>query len=86
MRELLSNPAKFADWFNMKYPDVYRPITTEDIKDMTMCGLIKRYGFFIRDDLKIVEGILKYELKRAERSTQEPTNKGKSPKCRRCGP
>ena len=29
-----SSPEKFAEWFNDKYPGVYRKVVTDDVKDM----------------------------------------------------
>jgi hypothetical protein len=38
-----TDPAKFAEWFDRKYPGIYRNIDAEDTKVMTSCGLICRY-------------------------------------------
>jgi len=64
---------EFMVWFNMKYPGAHRPITAEDVILMTRCKLICRYGFYLRDDLETVRGILQYEQMRETRSTQEAT-------------
>ena len=34
----------FSGWFNEKYPEAYRRISTEDVKDMTVSGLITGMG------------------------------------------
>jgi len=53
---------QFAGWFNEKYPGVHRRITTEDVIDMTVCGLIGRYRYYrLSQDGENVRGILAYE-------------------------
>jgi len=42
-------------------PGAYRRMTVEDIIDMTKCGLIARSGYYLRDDLQTVRGVLQYE-------------------------
>ncbi len=75
----------FTALFNQKFPGVYRPITVEDVNDMTKCGLIGRYDLYLRGDLEIIRGILEYEQLRGNRlvpptleDIQEP------PKCKKC--
>ena len=58
---IITSPEKFAVLFNEKYPGTYRKITTQDVRDMTTCGLIGRYGFYLRVDLETIRGILEYE-------------------------
>ena len=84
----ISSPEQFADWFNEKYPGAYRPVTTEDIQDMTNCGLIGRYRFYREpQDGEIVRGILQYEQLREKRSTEEThkVDRLELSKCKRCG-
>ncbi|MFC1985092.1 hypothetical protein ACFLUW_01650 [Chloroflexota bacterium] len=44
MIERSTNPGKFAAWFNSVVIGAYRKITTQDIRDMETCGLIRRSG------------------------------------------
>ena len=82
---LFTNPREFAAWFNEKYTHAYRRITTKDANDMTVCGLIGRYGFYVRDDLETIRGILEYEQLREKRSKQKSAeDKLEPPKCRMC--
>ena len=41
------SPEKFTEWFNDKYPGVYRKVVTDDVKDMTGCGLLYRHGYYV---------------------------------------
>lgn len=54
-------PDRFATRFNAIVLGAYRRVTVDDIKQMEHCGLIGRRGFFTRDDLETVRGILLYE-------------------------
>ncbi|MFC1938452.1 hypothetical protein ACFLWH_02210, partial [Chloroflexota bacterium] len=57
-----TNPKAFADWFNLKYPGAYRSITTNDIADMTTCGLIGRYRYYSpSQDGETIRAVLQYE-------------------------
>ena len=67
MKLLTNNPNKLASEFRQKVPDAYRKIDAEDIRYMTEYGLVGRYGFYLRDDLKTVWGILKCEQRRQNR-------------------
>lgn len=80
-----TNPKAFAAWFNEKYPGVYRQITAQDVRGMTTCGLIGRYGFYLRDDLETIRGILEYEQLRKNRPLP-PTSEDKQEllKCKQC--
>jgi len=51
MRQPILSPDKFAEWFNNVVPGAYRSITAQDIRDMTECGLVAHYGYYIRQDL-----------------------------------
>ena len=43
---ITSNPKRFAQWFNGKYIGSHRQITAEDVRDMAVCGLIHRHGYY----------------------------------------
>ena len=58
---IVAEPDRFADKFNAIVRGAYRQVTADDIRQMKHCGLIGRYGFFARDDLETVRGILLYE-------------------------
>ncbi len=58
---VVADPAKFAARFNSRVPGAHRPVTDDDIRDMTVCGLIGRRGFFERSDIETVRGVLRYE-------------------------
>ena len=87
MESMTSNPNRFAAWFNMTYQGAHRRITTEDVEDMTTCGLIGRYRYYsTSQDGEIIRGILQYEQIRETRSTQKATeDKLEPPKCKMCG-
>lgn len=87
MIERTTNPDKFANYFNSVVSGAYRKITTQDIRDMTECGLIRCYGgYYSSADLERVRGILQYEQMRDKRSAQQATDdKQESPKCKLCG-
>ncbi len=68
MESITSNPNRFAIWFNMTHPDVYRPITADDVRAMAYCGLIRRYRYYSPSlDGKTIMGILQYEKMREKR-------------------
>ena len=83
----ITDPEEFADWFNETYPGAYRPITTEDARDMTTCGLMGHHQYYSKPrDGETVRGILEYEQMREKRSAKEANdNKRESPKCKICG-
>lgn len=80
----ITSPNKFASLFNEKYPGAYRRVTAEDVRDMATCGLIDRYGFYLRSELETIRGILQYEHMRERRLTQEAHDKEEPPKCKMC--
>lgn len=85
MYTIIASPEKFAEWFNLKYPNAYRQISTEDVKDMTDCGLIHHLGYYSRSqDTEIIKGILQYEKMREDRSQQQDKQNG-PPLCKMCG-
>jgi hypothetical protein len=59
--EIVADPAKFAVKFNFTVPGAHRLVTAEDIRQISQCGLIGRHGFFTREDLETVRGIILYE-------------------------
>lgn len=82
---IITSPAKFADWFNDKYPGAYRQISTQDVKDMTDCGLIHLYEYYSRSiDGELIRRILLYERMREDRSQQQEKHSD-LPKCKMCG-
>lgn len=83
---LTSNAKRFADLFNAKLPGAHRQITVQDIKDMTDCNLIKRYGYYIHSDLETVRAVLQYE-QLLEKRLKKPLNEEKLilPRCKMCG-
>ncbi|MBN2185937.1 MAG: hypothetical protein JW732_00575 [Dehalococcoidia bacterium] len=61
MTQLITSPEKFAVLFNAKMPGAYGQVTADNIREMTTCGLIGRYGYFIHLDIETVRAILQYE-------------------------
>jgi len=83
---LIVKPDDFAEWFNKTIPGASRSIGVEDVQDMTTCGLIGRYGYFINLDLETVRCVLLYEQLRQNRQKKdEIRDKNGSIHCRRCG-
>ncbi len=79
-----TDPTAFANWFNMKVPGAYRKITADDVCIITECGLIGKYGFYIRQDLETVRGILQYEQQKEHQLIQQDKEKN-PPVCKICG-
>ncbi len=61
---IVVEPDSFASKFNSIVHGAYRRVTVNDIRKMERCGLIGRRGFFTREDLGTVRGILLYEQSR----------------------
>ena len=81
----ITSPNKFAALFNERLPDTHRNVIAEDIICMKKCKHICRHGFYIRDDLETVRGILLYEQMRDKESIQQPVkDKKELPKCKMC--
>jgi hypothetical protein len=59
--EVMADPVKFAAKFNATVPGAHRLVSADDIRHMSHCGLIGRRGFYTREDLEAVRGILRYE-------------------------
>lgn len=86
METLITSPEKFAMFFNARVPGAYREITTDDVRLLTECGLIKKYGYYPLDDLQTVVGILRYEQVREKRTEkQEHEASLEPPRCKLCG-
>jgi hypothetical protein len=82
---IASSPKKFAEWFNEKYIGVYRQIATEDVKDMTDCGLIHHRGYYSgSQDGETIKAVLQYEKLREHRSAEQEKEKNPPP-CKICG-
>ncbi|MBT3363125.1 MAG: hypothetical protein HN407_05630 [Chloroflexi bacterium] len=61
MRQDKNNSNKFAAKFNHKVQGAYRKVDAVDIRDMTQCGFIGRYGYYLRSDLETVRRLLQLE-------------------------
>ena len=86
MINFITSPDKFADLFNIKVPGAYREITASDIRDMTTCGIIGRYGYFIHLDIETVRRILQYEQLRENRQRRDEIRESDGAiRCGRCG-
>lgn len=86
MGQVITSPSKFASHFNAKVPGAYRHISVQDIQDMTECGLIKKHGYYLSDDLHTVIGILNYEQLRDRRTQKEARVAIDEPsRCNLCG-
>ena len=83
---LIVKPEDFVAWFNKAIPGAYRSITAQDVRDMTTCGLIGRYGYYIHLDIETVRAILQYEQLSQNRQKKEEIRDGDGViHCRRCG-
>jgi len=83
MRPPILSPDKFAAWFNSVVPGAYRHITSQDVRDMTECGLIGKYSYYGQSDLQTVRAILLYEQLRQERN-EKLRLKEVPQTCKRC--
>ena len=82
----ITSPDNFAEWFKSEIPGAYREMTSQDIQDMTECGLIGRYGYYGWQDLDMVRGILHYEKIRQSRQKKDEIKDAEGGiHCRRCG-
>ena len=82
MELLVTSPEKFAAWFSKVVPGAYRQITADDTRLLTEIGLIGRYGYYFRQDIEMVRGILLYEQLREERSQKLDVD---DKRCKICG-
>ena len=86
MMKHVTTPERFAGFFNAKVPGAYRQITAEDVRDMTTCGLIGRYGEYLKLDIETVRAVLQYEQLRQNRQTRaDIRDSDGSIHCRGCG-
>ena len=85
MAQLLTSPDRFADTFNVQVPGAHRQITADDVRDLTTCRLIGRYGYYIQLDIETTRAILQYEALRQKRLANmgQESNDGLS--CKLCG-
>jgi hypothetical protein len=67
---VVADPDKFAAKFNSLVSGAYRTVSGDDIRQMLHCGLIGRHGFFDREDLYRIRGILLYEKMREHSITR----------------
>jgi hypothetical protein len=81
VRQPILTPDRFAIWFNSLIPGAHRSITAQDIRDMTRCGLIGRYGYYGRVDIETVRAVLQYEQLRHDSDKQTDAVR----MCKRCG-
>ena len=86
MTHLITSPKQFAEWFNAKVHGAHRQITVDDVRDMTTCGLIGRYGYYIQLDIETVRAILQYEQLRQNRHKRDEIKDDDGAiHCRMCG-
>jgi len=86
MAQLITRPDKFAAEVNAKLPGAHRQITVDDVRDMTTCGLIGKYGYYIHLDIETVRAILQYEeLGQNRQKREEIKDSDGSIHCRLCG-
>jgi Zn finger protein HypA/HybF involved in hydrogenase expression len=82
----ITRPDIFAEWFKSEVPGAYRAITSQDIRDMTDCGLIGKFKYYLHSDLEIVRAVLQYEqLWKKRIEEQKIEDKSEQLKCKRCG-
>jgi len=83
---LIVRSEDFVMWFAKAIPGAYRSITAQDVRDMTTCGLIGRYGYYMQLDIETVRAILQYEqLQHNRQKRDEIRDSDGSIHCRRCG-
>jgi len=81
-----TSPDRFAKDFNELVPGAYRRITSDDVRDMTDCGLIGKYYFYGHDAIETVRAILRYEELRQKRIEKQPSDSISDIRtCRLCG-
>ena len=81
MRQPILIPGRFAALFNSVVLGAYRQVTAQDVRDLTRCGLIGRYGYYGRADIETVRAVLQYEQIKQEREQQANAVRT----CKRCG-
>jgi hypothetical protein len=86
VRIYTASPERFAEYFNKRMPGAYRQIGAQDVRDMTECGLVKRYGSYGNTDIQIVIGVLNYEQLLEKRKQKAIRLEQSQPHhCRLCG-
>jgi hypothetical protein len=79
-------PEDLVVWFIRVLPGAYRQIAVEDVKDLTTCGPIGKYGFNGNLDPEMVRCILLYERVRQNRQRRDEIKDSEGiVHCRRCG-
>ena len=68
MERLIVDAEKFAQKFNSLFQGSHRKVSADDVREMTRCGLIGRHGYYEQLDLHTVNGILRYESLRSQRT------------------
>ena len=82
---LIVKPEEFAKWFAKAIPGAYRQITTDDVRDMTTCELIGKYGYYMPSDVEFVRRLLQYEqLQQNRQRRDEIRDSDGAIHCRRC--
>jgi len=85
MWQFITSPDKFARAFNDKVAGAERRITADDVRLLTECGLIKKHGYYLQDDLQTVIGILNYEQRRLKTmERQDEKTSLEPPRCKLC--
>jgi len=83
---LTSSPGRLAKEFNDVVPGAYRSVTVDDIRMMTECGLIGHHSCYGESDIRIVIGVLRYELLRKKTIEKpQPSVIPEIQKCKMCG-
>ena len=83
---LIVRAEDFAEWFAKAIPGAYRSIDVDDVRDMTTCSLIGKYGYYGNLDLEMVRCIFLYErLRQAREKKNEIRDDNGVIHCRRCG-
>jgi hypothetical protein len=81
-----TSPDRFAKEFNEVVPGAYRKMTTQDIVDMTACGLIGKYNCYPHNDIETIRAILRCEELRQKRIEKpSPNSESDIRTCRLCG-
>lgn len=82
---LIVRPEDFVAWFTKVVSGAYRQITVDDVEDMTTCGLIRKYDYYIQLDIETVRAILQHEQLRENRQKRvEIRDDAGVIHCRRC--
>jgi hypothetical protein len=83
---LIVRAEDFVVWFTRVVPGAHRQITVDDVKDLTTCGLIGMYGFYMQLDIETVRAILQCELLRQNRENRDEIRDSEGiMHCRGCG-